>query len=57
MFKKMVKKILACANTQEMDEVCGLIDMNFQKGLLNWDEHEVLFQLINRFYGYMEVDE
>lgn len=46
MFKKIAKKILKIKTVEDFNQVCGDIEIGWQKGLLTWDEHEILHGIL-----------
>ena len=53
MFKKILRKILAAKKSwvddkkhmDEFNEICGEIDRAFCQGKINWEEHEMLYEI------------
>ena len=53
--KKVFLMLMARALEAETDEqistLCGDIDRLYQQEKIKWDEHEILFRLINRLHN------
>ncbi len=49
MFKKLLKKIVETDNQQDAwDSVVGNIEDSYQKELITWEEHELLYSVIEK---------
>lgn len=58
MFKKLLDKLLAAKNPQEVEEIllCE-VDQMFQKEKITWQDHERLFTLGGRLMKLAELME
>lgn len=46
----LVARILEAKSQTEIDVLCGDIDKLFDREKIKWDEHELLFRMIQKLY-------
>lgn len=46
-FKKLVKAISECKNEEHLWEIRGRIDRAFSADKINWNDHVILFNIID----------
>lgn len=48
----LIARALEATSQLELDTLCVDIDKLFQQERIKWQEHEMLFRLINRLYPF-----
>ena len=52
LIQSFVTRALEAKTQTEIDILCGDVDRCFQQERIKWQEHEILFRLINQLYPY-----
>lgn len=52
LIQALVARALEAKTQTEVDTLCGDVDRLFQQERIKWQEHELLFRLIQRLYPY-----
>jgi len=48
MFKKIVNAIAEIHTKDDFNAACGMIDSAFQHEKINWNDHELLYELVSK---------
>ncbi len=48
LFLSLMARALEATTQEQIDTLCGDIDRLYQQEKIKWDEHEMLFRLINK---------
>ena len=51
-YLEMLKTLNKTSWETEVDTLCGDVDILFQQEKIKWQEHELLFRLIQRLYPF-----
>jgi len=52
LIQALVARAIEAKSQTELDTLCGDVDRLFQQERIKWQEHEILFRLINKLYPY-----
>ena len=51
LIQALVARAIEAKSQTELDALCGDVDALFQQERIKWQEHELLFRLINKLYS------
>ena len=52
LIQALISRAIEAKSQTELDTLCGDVERLFQQERIKWQEHEIIFRLINKLYPY-----